>query len=106
MKKLLFFMAGLILLTACRKNDDPAISTQVNFSDLKVGQKSLYRAYQADCNDMNGTFEWTESRLTLEVVGSASDLVLRESFIESPDVILPPPVEYPVIKIESGNQRT
>jgi len=95
-------MAGLMLLTACRKNDDPEISTQVNFSNLKVGQKSLYRAYRADCNDMNGTFEWAGSTLVLEVKGSGSDLVLRESFIKSPDVIPPPPVEYPVSNIDEG----
>ncbi len=96
-------MLGLICLAACQQDDDPRPTTeQVNFSNLKVGQKSLYRAYKANCNDMNGTFEWTENTLTLEVVGSASNLVLRESFMESPDVTPPLPVEYPVIKIESG----
>jgi len=104
-------LAALIFVTACHQDDEPFMpiffTEQVNFSDLKVGQQSFYRAYQADCSDMNGTFEWTGDTLVLEVTGTASDLILRESFtkgspIMNGQVIPPPPVEYPVSNIDEG----
>lgn len=108
MKKLLFFITGLILLTACRQDDKPFMPTffndQVNFSDLKAGQQSLYRAYQADCADMEGTFEWTEDTLVLEVMSGESGLFLQESFTKySPSYNeAQPTVQYPISSINDG----
>ncbi len=98
-------MVGLMLLTACKQDDtiDPG-STQVDFSNLKVGQKSFYRAYRIDdCSDVS-SFEWTGDTLVLEVRGTTSDLLLHESLTEySPTFDAETPAEqYPVSRIAEG----
>ena len=105
MKKLLFFLAGLLLLTGCKQDDtiEPT-PAQVNFSNLIVGQKSFYRAYSvSDCANVNN-FEWTGDTLVLEVLGTSSGVVLQDvlteyspSFNEETD-----PVQYPVSHIMEG----
>lgn len=106
MKKLLFFFAALIFVTACHQDDDSEPTTEpINLSDLKVGQKSLYQRYSVtNCDTLPTNFAWQNDTLILEVTGTASELFLKESLTEysesySENMTL---VQYSVSVIDEG----
>lgn len=76
----LFF---LVLCIACVKQ--PINSTlkplnqNINLSNISAGQKSKYIAYTAKCEDVDGTFYYTNDTLEVRVVEIKEELFLEES---------------------------
>lgn len=82
---LLFSFMMVLLFTACNEDDTaevvPSFPTHlVNFSDLQVGQKTIYRRYESTCTDLNGDFTWTGDTLIAEVIETDNVLQLKEYF--------------------------
>lgn len=55
-------------------------SNQVQFSNLKVGQKSQYLRFEFDCVQTDTAFKWTGDTLNLEVVAKEGTLYFQETF--------------------------
>jgi hypothetical protein len=95
--KILLFALALILISC--EPDVPVIqtptSTEIDFSNLKVGQHSQFQLFQGQC-DQDAYF--TGDTMNLEVIQMGSNLVFRESFTaESATYSENESVEYIVI---------
>ncbi len=85
MKNWIFLIIPLILFSC--KEDEPRIlpvdDTEVNLSNLRIGQKSLYVKYNTNCDNFEGAFNIVENdKISLEVISFEEGLGFRETVLE------------------------
>ncbi len=69
-----------IFLFSCTKLSLPSVqqATPIDLSHLTFGQISQYKAYIAECEDIENTFEFTGDTLTVRVILEPEGLFLEE----------------------------
>ena len=89
MKQLSMLAFIAMLLSACTKeNQLNPDADPIDFSNLKVGQQSVFQQYRTSCDDPDGDFQYTGNKLLLEVTERNGLMYLTEELLrESPGYI-------------------
>lgn len=74
--KLLPTLVGFLLLAACSKDLPTPLPADeaINLSNLKAGQKSIYKRYTTNCGELSSNFEFRGDVMHLEVIEEAGQL--------------------------------
>jgi len=84
------------------KVEDTIIDGYLNISNLKDGQKSTYREYNSNCENMESKFHYTGNKLVIEIVESDFALVAHETVTNEQGIVINEAI-YPISNDANGN---